>query len=254
MLNLEGSGRLITVTGDAELTGCDVIVPGDPSSAAFVVAGALIVPGSELIVRNVLINPTRTGFYETLREMGADISFENERDAAGEPVADIYVKHGPLKGVVVPPDRAPSMIDEYPCLAVVAAFASGETRMEGLHELRVKESDRLAATKFGLDEAGVVSRIEEDALIVEGQGGNRPVSGGGRVATHMDHRIAMSFLIMGLASEKPMEVDDGAIIDTSFPGFTELMTGLGATCEEGERSYDYCGRWSRRVGQGNTGP
>ena len=133
-------------------------------------AGALIVPGSELIVRNVLVNPTRTGFYETLIEMGADLRFENKRDAAGEPVADIHVRHSPLQGVVVPPDRAPSMIDEYPCLAALAAYATGETRMEGLEELRVKESDRLAATKAGLDQAGVRSRIEADTLIVEGCG------------------------------------------------------------------------------------
>ncbi len=226
------AGRKITIAGDAELRGCNVIVPGDPSSAAFVVAAALIVPGSDLIVRNVLINPTRTGFYETLVEMGADIVFENKRDAAGEPVADIHVRHSPLAGVVVPPERAPSMIDEYPCLAVLAAYASGETRMEGLEELRVKESDRLSATKFGLDEAGVVSRIEGDTLIVEGVGDNGVVRGGGTVATHMDHRIAMSFLTLGLGSQQSMQVDDVSIIDTSFPSFLPMMEGLGASYEE----------------------
>lgn len=223
------NGRMITVTGNAELKGCDVIVPGDPSSAAFMVAAALIVPGSDLVVKNVLINPTRTGFYDTLVEMGADISFENERDAAGEPVADIHVKYGPLKGVVVPPQRAPSMIDEYPCLAALAAFASGETRMEGLEELRVKECDRLAVTKAGLDEAGVVSRVEGDVLIVVGSGDTDPVRGGGVVATHMDHRISMAFLTLGLGSVEPMQVDDVSIIDTSFPGFLEMMRGLGAS-------------------------
>ncbi len=222
---LEGGGREITVNGHAELAGCEVVVPGDPSSAAFLVAGALIVPGSDLLIKNVLVNPTRTGFYETLKEMGADLQFEDERDAAGEPVADIRVKHGPLKGVVVPPERAPSMIDEYPVLAALAAFASGETRMEGLEELRVKESDRLSATKAGLDQAGVISHIEGDCLTVTGGG---PVRGGGLVTTHMDHRMAMSFLILGLGSEQPMSVDDVSIIDTSFPGFVDLMNGLGA--------------------------
>jgi 3-phosphoshikimate 1-carboxyvinyltransferase len=225
------NGRSITVKGHAELQGCDVIVPGDPSSAAFVVAGALIVPDSELWVRNILINPTRTGFYETLKEMGADIRFENKRDAAGEPVADIFVRHSPLKGVIVPAERAPSMIDEYPCLAVLAAFASGQTRMEGLGELRVKESDRLAATKTGLDAAHVNATIEGETLVVEGCGAGY-VAGGGTVATHMDHRIAMSFLTLGLGSQKPMQVDDVSIIDTSFPGFLEMMSSLGASYEE----------------------
>lgn len=223
----EGGGRVITVGGGAELQGCEVIVPGDPSSAAFVVAAALVVPGSEVMVRNVLINPTRTGFYDTIVEMGADIRFENRRDAAGEPVADIVVRHSPLKGVVVPPKRAPSMIDEYPCLAVLAAFATGETRMEGLEELRVKESDRLAATKAGLDAAGVESHIEGDTLVVQGCGQGE-VMGGGTVATHMDHRIAMSFLTLGLGSKDPMQVDDVSVIDTSFPGFLDMMAGLGA--------------------------
>ncbi len=228
------AGRKITVAGQAELQGCNVIVPGDPSSAAFVVAAALIVPGSDLIVRNVLINPTRTGFYETLIEMGGDIVFENKRDAAGEPVADIHVRHSPLSGVVVPPERAPSMIDEYPCLAVLAAYATGQTRMEGLEELRVKESDRLAATKAGLDAAGVRSRIEGDVLIVEGCGSGE-VRGGGIVATNMDHRIAMAFLTLGLGSSQPMQVDDVSIIDTSFPGFLPMMEAFGVRYEEPDR-------------------
>ncbi len=223
---LTGGGREIRVTGHAELAGCEVIVPGDPSSAAFLVAGALIVPGSELLIKNVLVNPTRTGFYETLKEMGAALQFENEVDAAGEPVADIRVKYGALTGVVVPPERAPSMIDEYPVLAVLAAYANGNTRMEGLEELRVKESDRLSATKAGLDQAGVTSHIEGDCLVVEGGGGQ--VRGGGLVETHMDHRMAMSFLILGLGSKQPMSVDDVSIVDTSFPGFLDLMNGLGA--------------------------
>jgi len=229
---LDGGGREITVNGHAELAGCEVIVPGDPSSAAFLVAGALIVPGSELLIENVLINPTRTGFYKTFIEMGADLVFENTRNAAGEPVADIRVKYGPLTGVVVPPERAPSMIDEYPILAALAAFASGEMRMEGLEELRVKESDRLTATKHGLDQAGVVSHIEGNRLIVQGCGGGERVPGGGLVSTHMDHRIAMSFLILGLGSKQPMSVDDVSIIDTSFPGFLDLMNGLGAKMGE----------------------
>lgn len=233
----EGAGRAIMVKGEAELKGVEVIVPGDPSSAAFMVAAALIVPGSEVTVENVLINPTRTGFYDTLKEMGADISFENIRDAAGEPVADITVRYSSLHGVVVPPERAPSMIDEYPMLAALAAFVSGETRMEGLEELRVKESDRLAATKAGLDAAGVVSRIDGDALIVEGCGAG-DVRGGGTVETHMDHRIAMAFLTLGLGTKEPMTVDDVSIIDTSFPSFLPLMRELGASYEnvDGDKS------------------
>ena len=234
----DGAGREITVHGPAELAGADVIVPGDPSSAAFLAAAALIVPGSELLIENVLVNETRTGFYTTLKEMGADLRFVNERDAAGEKVADIEVRHSGLRGVVVPPGRAPSMIDEYPMLAALAAFASGETHMQGLAELRVKESDRLAATWAGLDAAGVEARIEGDTLIVVGAGGvadgvsgGGRVRGGGTVATHLDHRIAMSFLVLGLGSQKPMQVDDAAMIDTSFPSFIELMSRLGGRFE-----------------------
>lgn len=215
----------ITVKGDAELQGRDVTVPGDPSSAAFLIAAALVVPGSDVTVEGVLINPTRTGLYVTLREMGADIEFLNEREEGGEPIADIRALYSALKGVQVPAERAPSMIDEYPVLAAIAGFAIGETRMEGLGELKVKESDRLAATAAGLIANGVVARADGDKLIVEGSG---KVPGGGVVETHLDHRIAMAFLTMGLASDKPVAVDDTAMIATSFPEFRGLMERLGA--------------------------
>jgi 3-phosphoshikimate 1-carboxyvinyltransferase len=218
--------RAITVQGDGELEGRAVVVPGDPSSAAFLVAAALIVPGSEITIEGVLVNPTRTGFYTTLREMGADVAFINEREEGGEPIADVRVRHSKLKGVRVPPGRAPRMIDEYPMLACVAAYASGETRMEGLAELKVKESDRLAATADGLIANGVAAKAQDDTLIVQGGAG---VRGGGRVATHLDHRIAMAFLTLGLGAERPVTVDDTAMIATSFPEFRSLMERLGAT-------------------------
>lgn len=221
---MEGNCEVITVRGQAELAGRNVIVPADPSSAAFLAAAALIVPGSEVVIENVLINPTRVGFYDTLREMGADVALINARDAAGEPVADIRVRASRLKGVKVPADRAPSMIDEYPILAVVAAFAEGETRMEGLGELKVKESDRLAATAAGLTVNGVEAEVDGDSLIVRGRG---RVPGGGKVETHLDHRIAMSFLVLGQASEDPVVVDDVAMIATSFPEFRQLMEQIG---------------------------
>lgn len=218
-------GRIaITVMGDAELSGRDVAVPGDPSSAAFLTAAALIAPGSEVVIENVLVNETRTGFYRTVREMGADVSFLDERDAGGEPVADIRVRYSRLKGVRVPPGRAPSMIDEYPVLAALAAYADGETRMEGLAELRVKESDRLAATAAGLKVNGVAAKIEGDTLIVAGG----RARGGGTVAANMDHRIAMAFLVMGLGADRPVRVDDITYVSTSFPEFTGLMQQIGA--------------------------
>ena len=193
-------GRKITLEGRPELSPAAVRVPADPSSAAFPLAAALIVPGSKVVIEGVMINPLRNGLITTLLEMGADIAFENHRIEGGEEVADIAAKHSPnLVGVDVPAARAPSMIDEYPILSVVAAFASGETRMRGLSELRVKESDRLAAIAAGLSANGVDCAIEGDDLFVRGGGG--PAKGGGLVATHMDHRIAMSFLIMGLAAE-----------------------------------------------------
>jgi 3-phosphoshikimate 1-carboxyvinyltransferase len=200
-------------------------VPGDPSSAAFIIAAALISPRSDIVIENVLLNPTRSGFLETLREMGATIELLDRRYAGGEPVGDLRVQASVLKGVRVPPDRAPSMIDEYPVLACLAAFAEGETRMEGLAELKVKESDRLNATAAGLAACGVLARVESDTLIVEGKGA---VEGGGMVETHMDHRIAMAFLTLGLGARLPVTVDDTSMIATSFPDFMTLMTKLGA--------------------------
>jgi len=221
--------RSITVTGEAVLHGRDVEAPGDPSSAAFPVAAALLCPGSDVTIENVLVNPTRTGFYDTLAEMGADLRFENARTSGGEPVADLRVRAGALTGVRVPPERAPRMIDEYPVLAVVASTAAGETRMEGVGELRVKESDRLAATIAGLSACGVKAWAEGDTLIVRGM---ERVPGGGTVETHMDHRIAMAFAVMGLAAEQEVRIDDTAMIDTSFPGFADRMRALGARFDE----------------------
>jgi 3-phosphoshikimate 1-carboxyvinyltransferase len=221
-----GAGaRAVTVCGDAELHGAAITVPGDPSSAAFMIAAALIVPGSDIVIEDVLLNPTRGGFIETLLEMGADIAVLDRRDQGGEPVGDLRVRSSALKGVWVPPGRAPSMIDEYPILACVAAFAEGETEMQGLAELKVKESDRLAATAAGLKACGVSARVEGDTLTVEGRG---EVKGGGRVATLMDHRIAMAFLTLGLGARAPVTVDDVSMIKTSFPDFAALMTKLGA--------------------------
>lgn len=222
-------GRSITLKGQPILEGKPISVPGDPSSSAFLAAAALICPGSEIVIENVLVNPTRTGFYETLGEMGADIVFENSREQGGEPVCDIRVRHSRLKGVTVPPERAPSMIDEYPILAVLAAYADGQTVMQGLAELRVKESDRLAATESGLTACGVDAHSEDDTLIVRGTGGK--VRGGGMIATHMDHRIAMSFLALGLQSEEAVFVDDVSMIETSFPSFFTVLENLGARFE-----------------------
>ncbi|MEQ1577828.1 MAG: 3-phosphoshikimate 1-carboxyvinyltransferase [Hyphomicrobium sp.] len=225
----DGTTR-ITVTGDAELEGRDVVVPGDPSSAAFLIAAAVLVPGSDVTVEGVLVNETRIGFYKTLQEMGADVVLSNPREEGGEPIADIRARASKLKGVNVPADRAPSMIDEYPMLAALAGFAGGDTRMEGLAELKVKESDRLAATAAGLAANGVSATVDGDTLIVHGTG---KVKGGGTVATHLDHRIAMAFLTMGLASEEPVSVDDTAMIATSFPEFRGLMERLGAVYRAG---------------------
>jgi 3-phosphoshikimate 1-carboxyvinyltransferase len=222
----------ITVNGDAELSGRDIRVPGDPSSAAFLAAAALIVRGSDVTIEGVLINPTRTGLYLTLQEMGADITFLNERDEGGEPVADIRVRASRLKGVRVPADRAPSMIDEYPVLAAISAFAEGQTRMDGLAELKVKESDRLQATAAGLAANGATVRVEGDTLTVEGAG---RLKGGGMVATHLDHRISMAFLTAGLASDEQIVVDDTTMIATSFPEFRPIMEALGARFDEARR-------------------
>jgi 3-phosphoshikimate 1-carboxyvinyltransferase len=218
-------GRRITLEGQPELEAAPVIVPADPSSAMFPLVGALIVPGSEIVLEGVMLNPLRTGLLTTLKEMGAAIELLDQRNEGGEDVADLLVRAGALKGVTVPAERAPTMIDEYPILAIAASFAEGTTRMNGLKELRVKESDRLEATAAMLRGNGVAVEIEGDDLIVHGKG---RAAGGGIVATHMDHRIAMSALVMGLASEQAVAVDDAAFIATSFPGFTELMRALGA--------------------------
>jgi 3-phosphoshikimate 1-carboxyvinyltransferase len=224
-----GAGRRITLTGQPELAPAPIGVPADPSSAAFPLVAALIMPGSDVQLEGVMMNPSRTGLLATLAEMGARVERVDARDEGGEEVADLRVRSGALRGVEVPAGRAPSMIDEYPVLAVAAAFAEGETVMRGLKELRVKESDRLAATAALLRNNGVEAEINGDDLIVQGLGrtlGRAP--GGGLVTTHMDHRIAMSALVMGLASEQPVKIDDGAFIATSFPGFVELMRSLGA--------------------------
>jgi 3-phosphoshikimate 1-carboxyvinyltransferase len=218
-------GRRISLTGQPELHGADVVVPADPSSAAFPIVAALIVEGSDLTLSDVMTNPLRTGLLTTLREMGASIEESFSRGDAGEPMAQLRVRASKLCGVEVPPERAPSMIDEYLVLAVAASFAEGTTIMRGLQELRVKESDRLEATAAMLRVNGVMVEIAGDDLIVEGKG---HVPGGGLVATHMDHRIAMSALVMGLASDKPVKVDDTAFIATSFPDFIPMMRSLGA--------------------------
>jgi len=222
-------GRVITLTGQPELVAQDVAVPRDPSSAAFPVCAALIVPGSEITVPGVSRNPTRNGLFTTLVEMGADLTFENPREEGGEPVADLRVRFSPgLKGVETPSERAASMIDEFPILAVVAACADGRTVMRGVRELRVKESDRIDAMARGLEACGV--RVEEhaDTLIVHGCGAGG-VPGGAVVESRLDHRIAMSFLCLGLVAKEPVSVDDGGPIATSFPAFESLMAGLGAT-------------------------
>jgi len=222
-------GRRITLRGRPTLTAAAVDVPSDPSSAAFPLVAAILVPGSDILITDVMMNPLRTGLITTLREMGASIEVVAERTEGGESVADLRVRHSALTGVEVPPERAPAMIDEYPILAVAAAFATGPTRMQGLAELRVKESDRLAAVADGLTACGIANRIEGDDLIVEGQAqpGGR-VRGGGPVATHMDHRIAMAFIVLGLASSEGVSVDDSTFIATSFPTFMPMMRGLGA--------------------------
>lgn len=219
--------RHISIEGRHELKAQELAIPGDPSSAAFPMVAALITPGSEIVIENIMLNPTRTGLFVTLEEMGASITYENRRQAGGEDVADIRVRASRLKGVRVPKDRAPSMIDEYPILAVAASFAEGTTRMEGLEELRVKESDRLAAVEAGLQANGVMTASGPDWLEVHGGG----APGGGTVVTHMDHRIAMSFLVMGMASRIHTGIDDSRFIATSFPGFTDLMNGMGGRIE-----------------------
>lgn len=218
------TGWRITLTGGQPLTATPVSVPGDPSSAAFPLAAALIVPGSAVTVEGVMLNPLRTGLFETWREMGADLTVSNRRMAGGEEVGDVTARHSKLHGVVVPPDRAASMIDEYPILAAVAAFADGATVMRGIGEMRVKESDRIALMAAGLQSCGVAVEEEAEGFTVTGG----PVRGGATVTTHGDHRIAMSHLVLGLAAAEPVTVDEPGMIATSFPGFVELMRGLGA--------------------------
>lgn len=230
---MAGGGRRIEVAGLPDLRGQQVVVPGDPSSAAFPIVAGLIVPGSDLVVENVLMNPTRTGLIDTLIEMGADIALENPRQSGGEDIADVHVRHSRLRGISVPEERAPSMIDEYPVLAVAAAFAEGETHMRGISELRVKESDRLAAVARGLAANGVTCTEGADFLIV--RGGAKHI-GGGTVETHLDHRIAMSFLVMGMAADRAVAVDDATMIATSFPSFERDFAALGATFENGGRA------------------
>ncbi len=221
-------GRVITLTGQPELQPQQIVVPRDPSSAAFPVCAALIVEGSDVLVPTIGLNPTRAGLFTTLREMGADLTYENMREEGGEPVADLRARFSPeMKGVEVPPERAASMIDEYPILSVVASFAQGRTYMAGVKELRVKESDRIDAMAVGLRANGVDVDETEDSWTVHGRGADG-VPGGATCATHLDHRIAMSFLCLGMAAQKPVSIDDGGAIATSFPIFEALMGGLGA--------------------------
>ena len=219
-------GRRITVEGQPELRAASILVPGDPSSAAFPIVAGLIVPGSEVTVEGVGINPLRAGLLECLSEMGADLMLLNERDEGGERVADLRVRAGELRGADIPPERAPTMIDEYPVLAMAAACARGRTVMRGLAELRVKESDRLTGVAKGLADCGVRVAVDGDDLIVDGDGG--PPAGGATITTRLDHRVAMAFLVFGLACKEPVRIDDSAPIATSFPDFVSLMTGLGA--------------------------
>jgi 3-phosphoshikimate 1-carboxyvinyltransferase len=221
-------GRVIALTGQPELRAQEIIVPRDPSSAAFPVCAALITPGSDVLVPNIGLNPTRAGLFETLRDMGADLTYENPREEGGEPVADLRAKFSDLRGIDVPPERAASMIDEYPILSVVAAFAQGKTYMSGVKELRVKECDRIDAMARGLEACGVRVDETEDSFTIHGMGADG-VPGGGTCEARLDHRIAMSFLCLGMATQKPVHIDDGGPIATSFPIFQDLMNGLGAS-------------------------
>ena len=227
--NLDGGGVKITLTGQPELEGRDITVPADISSAAFPIAAALIVPGSNLLIRNVGVNPLRAGLIKTLQEMGGKITIENSRGEAGEPLADLRVEASQLHGITVPASRAPSMIDEYPVLSVVATCATGTTHMVGLAELRVKESDRLAAMATGLAACGVRIEETEDSLTVHGS--DQPIDGGALIAANLDHRIAMAFSVLGMVSLNPVTIDDGSPIATSFPGYIKLMNSLGARIE-----------------------
>ena len=222
-------GRRIRIAGAQRLRAASIRVPGDPSSAAFPLVAALITPGSEVTVEGVLLNPLRAGLFETLKEMGADLEITGVRQEGGEPVGEVTARHCVLRGVDVPPERSPSMVDEYPILAVAAAFAEGRTVMRGIGELRVKESDRIALMAAGLEACGVVVEEEPEGMIVAGAGqANHPVRGGAWIETHGDHRVAMSHLVMGLAAQAQITVDEPEMIATSFPGFVEIMQGLGA--------------------------
>jgi 3-phosphoshikimate 1-carboxyvinyltransferase len=225
---LSKGGKSISILGQPELTGNSISIPGDFSSAAFAIVATLIVPSSTLKIEGVGLNPLRTGLLDTLKEMGGDITISNEHFEGGEPVGDLSVKGSSLNGITVSTIRAPSMIDEYPILAIAASFAHGETHMQGLSELRVKESDRLSAIAKGLKSVGVEVSETDDSLTIQGTGS---VIGGANIETALDHRIAMAFLVMGMASKKPIIIDDGVTIDTSFPDFTGLMNGLGANIE-----------------------
>lgn len=225
----EADGRRIRLVGETELAPRDIEVVGDPSSSAFPLAAALIVPGAEIAIRGVGLNPLRTGFLETLADMGGDLRVEARGERSGEPFGDVTARFSRLSGVVAPAERAPRTIDEYPILAAAAACADGESRFEGLGELRHKESDRLAAIADGLAAVGAEARVEGDALVVAGRG--RPPPGGARVASRGDHRIAMAFLTLGLAAKEPVGIDDDTSIGTSFPGFAALMRGLGAAID-----------------------
>jgi 3-phosphoshikimate 1-carboxyvinyltransferase len=220
--------RIIALTGEAELKPQQIVVPGDPSSAAFPVVAALLVPGSDIVVENVGLNPTRAGVYEMLRAMGGDIRLENPRDVGGEPVADLHVRASTLRGIEVPPAIVPSMVDEFPILFVACALAQGRSVLRGLDELRVKESDRITVMAQGLRAIGARVEEVEDGLVIDGTGGE-PLAGGGLVETHLDHRIAMSFAVASLACRRPVTVDDRAPIATSFPIFVPMMTMLGAS-------------------------
>jgi 3-phosphoshikimate 1-carboxyvinyltransferase len=224
-----GTGKLIRLTGQPELRAADVLVPGDPSSAAFPLVAALLVPGSRIIIENIGLNPLRTGLFTTLREMGASLTIQNARTQGGEKVGDIIAEYTPLTPCDTPPERAPSMIDEFPILAIACATASGVSRLRGLHELRVKESDRLAATAAMLSAGGIQVEIDGDDLLIHGSGAP---AGGGLVQTHMDHRLAMSALIFGQITGENMAIDDASFIETSFPRFIPLMQSLGARLEE----------------------
>ncbi|MFW2852831.1 3-phosphoshikimate 1-carboxyvinyltransferase [Sphingomonas sp. TX0543] len=228
LLNVEHApeGRVISITGEAELKPQSIVVPGDPSSAAFWLVAASIVPGSDIVVENVGMNPTRSGIVTALRLMGADITEVDARIVGGEPVADLRIRHAPLTGIEVPPELAPSMIDEYPALFVAAAFASGRTIARGADELRVKESDRIETMRVALEANGVSLVEHEDGLSIDGSGGE-PIAGGARVASKLDHRIAMSMVVAGLHARSPMMIDDAAPVRTSFPTFFELLESLG---------------------------